>query len=185
MQCALLPSTSLRMSNTRLSPEKWITAGFDALIADGPIALAAEPMARRLKTTKGSFYWHFKDVPAYHAALVRHWHAAALADVMSRLEIKDAAEKRLRAFGRHILNTKSEAALRVWAQTDTIVAASMAEVDAERLTYLQHLLNHFGLRNPAFAQAILATLIGLPEIKAPSDPAAAFDAMVDTILALS
>lgn len=173
------------MSNTRLSPEKWIIAGFDALIADGPAALAAEPMARRLKTTKGSFYWHFKDVPAYHAAIVRHWHANALADVMVRLESGGTPEARLRAFGRHILDTRSEAALRVWAQTDATVAASMAEVDAERLTYLQHLLNQFGLRNPAFAAAILATLIGLPEIKAPSDPITAFDAMVDTILALA
>ena len=185
MQRPLPPSTCMSMSNTRLSPEKWITAGFDALIADGPASLAAEPMARRLNTTKGSFYWHFKDVPAYHVALVRHWHAIALADVMIRLESVEAPDARLRAFGHHILNTKSEAALRVWAQTDAIVAASMAEVDAERLTYLQHLLNQFGLRNPAFAQAILATLIGLPEIKAPSDPQAAFDAMVDTILALA
>lgn len=185
MQCAFPPSNSLGMSNTRLSPEKWINAGFDALIADGPTALAAEPMARRLKTTKGSFYWHFKDVPAYHAALVRHWHALALADVMQRLEETDAPDTRLRNFGHHILDTKSEAALRVWAQTDKIVAASMAEVDAERLTYLQHLLNQFGLRNPAFATAILATLIGLPEIKSPSDPHAAFDALVDTVLALT
>lgn len=185
MQRALSPSTSLGMSNTRLSPEKWITAGFDALIADGPAALAAEPMARRLGTTKGSFYWHFKDVSAYHAALVRHWHAAALADVIQRLESSDSPDTRLRTFGHHILDTKSEAALRVWAQTDAIVATSMAEVDAERLTYLQHLLNQFGLRNPAFATAILATLVGLPEIKAPSDPHAAFDALVDTILALA
>ena len=185
MQCALSPSTSLDMSNTRLSPEKWITAGFEALIADGPAALAAEPMARRLGTTKGSFYWHFKDVPAYHAALVRHWHADALADVMTRLQSEDAPETRLRSFGHHILDTTTEAALRVWAQTDTAVAASMAEVDAERLTYLQHLLNQFGLRNSAFATAILATLIGLPEIKSPTDPHAAFDALVDTILALA
>ena len=185
MQCALSHSTSLRMNNTRLSPEKWITAGFDALIADGPTALAAEPMARRLGTTKGSFYCHFKDVPAYHAALVRHWHAAALADVMQRLQSDEAPDTRLRAFGHHILDTKSEAALRVWAQTDILIATSMAEVDAERLTYLQHLLNQFGLRNPAFASAILATLIGLPEIKAPIDPHSAFDALVDTILALA
>ncbi|MEH6831494.1 TetR/AcrR family transcriptional regulator [Sulfitobacter sp.] len=185
MRRAFPPSTSFGMSNTRLSPEKWITAGFDALISDGPAALAAEPMARRLNTTKGSFYWHFKDVRAYHAALVRHWHGIALADVVSRLESDGTPDAHLRSFGHHILETKSEAALRVWAQTDATVAASMAEVDTERLTYLQHLLNQFGLRNPAFAQAILATLIGLPEIKAPSDPRAAFDALVDTILALS
>jgi AcrR family transcriptional regulator len=173
------------MTSTRLSPEKWITAGFDALCADGPAALAAEPMARRLGTTKGSFYWHFKDVPAYHAALIRHWHARALAEVMAQLEITDAADARLRAFGTAILDSPTETALRVWAQTDEIVAASVAEVDAERLTYLQHLLNQFGLRNPAFAQALLASLAGLPQLRAHTDPDAAFNALVDTILALA
>lgn len=173
------------MTNARLSPEKWITAGFDALCADGPIALAAEPMARRLGTTKGSFYWHFKDVPAYHAALVRHWHADALADVIVQLESTDSTDARLRNFGRNILNTKTEAALRVWAQEDATVAVSVAEVDTERLKYLQHLLNQFGLRNPAFAQAILASLVGLPQMQAPTDTHAAFEALVDTVLALA
>ena len=108
------------MNTTRLSPEKWIDAGFAALCADGPACLAAEPLARRLGTTKGSFYWHFKDVPAYHAALVRQWHAQALADVMTQLEADGASAARLRSFGHRIINTPSEAALRVWAQSNAL-----------------------------------------------------------------
>lgn len=173
------------MTSTRLSPEKWISAGFEALCADGPAALAAEPMARRLGTTKGSFYWHFKDVPAYHAALIRHWHAHALTDVMSQLETTGPPEMRLRAFGHSILRDPSEGALRAWAQTAKIVAASMAEVDAERLTYIQHLLNQFNLRNPAFATAILGTLTGLPQINSATDVHEAFDALLDTVIALA
>jgi len=173
------------MNSTRLSPEKWIDAGFAALCADGPSCLAAEPLARRLGTTKGSFYWHFKDVPAYHAALVRQWHAQALADVVAHLQAGDASDARLRAFGHNILDTPTESALRVWAQSDATVAASIAEVDAERLAYLQLQLNHFGLRNPAFGHAILASLIGLPQIQTSAEPHAAFDALVDTILALA
>jgi len=173
------------MSTTRLSPEKWIDAGFSALCTDGPASLAAEPLARRLGTTKGSFYWHFKDVPAYHAALTRQWHSNALADVVEQLTTEGASDIRLRTFGHNILKSPTESALRVWAQSEPSVAACMAEVDAERLTYLQHLLNHFGLRNPAFAHAILATLIGLPQSHTTTDPQSAFDALVDTILALS
>jgi AcrR family transcriptional regulator len=173
------------MTSTRLSPEKWIATGLDALCADGPSSLAAEPMARRLDTTKGSFYWHFKDVPAYHAALVRHWHTQALAEVVAQLEATGAPDARLRAFGHALLDAPSESALRVWAQSDKHVATIMAEVDAERLTYIQHLINQFGLRNPAFAQAILAALTGLPQLQSVTDPHAAFDALVDTILALS
>lgn len=173
------------MSSTRLSPEKWIDAGFAALSTQGPQALAAEPLARQLGTTKGSFYWHFKDVPTYHAALLRHWHAQALADVVERLGETGPPDTRLRTFGHGILNTSSEAALRVWAQNDSNVADSLAEVDAERFTYLNHLLRQFGLRNPAFGQAILAALIGLPQLQDNVDTIAAFDALVDTIVALA
>lgn len=173
------------MAKIRLSPEKWIDAGFDAICAEGPSCLAAEPMARRLGTTKGSFYWHFKDVPAYHAALVRQWHARALYDVMEHLEAGASAENSLRAIGHDILNSPTETALRVWSLNDPLVAKAMAEVDTERLTYIQHLLNQIGLRNPAFGQSLLAVLTGLPQIKIDSDPHAAFDALVDTVVALS
>ncbi|MEP2921980.1 TetR/AcrR family transcriptional regulator [Sulfitobacter sp.] len=173
------------MNSTRLSPEKWIDAGFAALTAHGPSALAAEPMARALGTTKGSFYWHFKDVPTYHAALVRQWHSQALSDVMTRLTDNNPPDIRLRSFGHSILDNPTETALRVWAQNDSIVAASLNEVDAERLTFLNHLLKQFDLRNPAFGEAILATLVGLPQISADTPSHAAFDALVDTVVALA
>ena len=57
----------------RLSPEDWLKAGLDALAASGPEALKAEPLARALETTKGSFYWHFADVPAFRQALLEFW----------------------------------------------------------------------------------------------------------------
>ncbi len=173
------------MSTSRLSQEKWIDAGFDALNRLGPKALAAEPLARQLGTTKGSFYWHFKDVPAFHAALLQHWHKEALSDVRNLRAADGAADARLRNFGRNVLGDASEAAVRVWAHTDSSVAALLAEVDAERIRYVHLLLKEFGLTNPAFAQAILATLIGLPQVQAKTEQTAAFDALVDTVVALA
>lgn len=173
------------MTAQRLSPEKWIEAGFAALAASGPQALAAEPLARHLGTTKGSFYWHFKDVPTYRAALLREWHAKALADVVNMLQADGPADGRLRTFGRSILDDPVEAALRVWAHGDPNVAEILQEVEAQRLTYVGHLLSQLDLRNPAFAQAMLASLIGLPQLQAPTDRHAALDALVDTIVALA
>ncbi|MEP5729082.1 MAG: TetR/AcrR family transcriptional regulator [Sulfitobacter sp.] len=170
------------MSRARLSPEKWILAGLDALVATGPAALAAEPLARTLKTTKGSFYWHFKDVPAFQDALLTHWHAQALEQVLNQIQDHGDADLRLRAFGHSILNDSVEPKLRIWAQTDPRVAAALREIDAERLQYLTRLLGQLGLRNPDFARAMQATLIGLPFS---NDTAGApFDTLVDTILAL-
>ena len=61
------------MKRIRLNRQSWIDAGLRALVAEGPTALAAEPLARQLGTTKGSFYWHFKDVPDFQKAVIRDW----------------------------------------------------------------------------------------------------------------
>jgi len=171
------------MARTRLSPEKWIDAGFKALSVDGPLALAAEPLARALGTTKGSFYWHFKDVPAFQDALLTSWQARALKHVIDAVQETGDAESRLRTFGQTVLADPVEPKLRIWAQSDTRVATALAEVDAERLQYLGRLLRKMGLGNQNFARALQATLTGLPLMTAQTDPAP-FETLVDTILAL-
>lgn len=169
----------------RLTPEHWLTAGFAALSSRGPTALAAEPLARALGTTKGSFYWHFKDVPAYHNALIAAWRAKAIAALENAVSEATSPDQRLRDFGASLLNNKDEAAFRNWAQTNAHVAGALCTIDAERLTYLTLLLRELGLGNRDFARAIQATLIGLPQLNDGPVQTAPFDTLVDTILALS
>ncbi len=175
------------MTSTRLTLDDWLAAGFDALQRSGQNALAAEPLARRLGTTKGSFYWHFKDVPAYHARLIQNWYDGAMSAMLASLKQDGPANHRLRRFGAELLNDPFEASMRIWAQSNPDVAEALRKVDDERLKYLTTLLNQLGLGNPEFARALLAALIGLPQLS-PDDPkqhAAAFDTLVDTVLALS
>mgnify|MGYP001820637128 CR=1 FL=1 len=75
------------MRKPRLTKEAWINAGLSALKEHGPDALKAEALARRLGTTKGSFYWHFKDIPAYHDALLDVWLASAVDDFSATLNL--------------------------------------------------------------------------------------------------
>lgn len=171
----------------RLKKADWIEGGLEALAADGPGVLAAEPMCRRMGTSKGSFYWHFADVPAFHLALIETWQARALQDLADTVSADTSANQRLRAFGRGVLSDRSESAMRVWGQSDTRVAAALRIVDTERLTYLNLVLRQVGLGNPDFANALLSALIGLPQLKGPDGMAirTAFDALVDTVLALA
>ena len=173
------------MPSKRLTKEKWIAAGLAALSSEGPQALAAEPLARALGTTKGSFYWHFKDVPAFQAAVLAQWRREALAHVIDLLQKEGDADKRLRAFGRAILADKAERSLRIWAVSDARVARICAEVDAERQQYLTTILTKLGLGNADFAAALQAALIGLPQLKGPNTALAPYDTLVDTVLALS
>ncbi|MEP2639326.1 MULTISPECIES: TetR/AcrR family transcriptional regulator [Rhodobacterales] len=172
------------MAAQRLTRQKWIDAGLDALVAHGPVALAAEPLARGLGATKGSFYWHFKDVPALHDAVVRDWQSRALSQIAEALSQTGNVEKRLRAFGKQFLSDRQDPAFRAWAQSAPVVARAVGDVDAERLTYLVNLLAHLGVTNPAFAQSCLGALIGLPQIQGKTKPAQAFETMIDLVLAL-
>ena len=77
--------------------------------------------------------------------------------------------------------------MRIWAQTNPQAAETLRTVDAERLTYLIALLRQLGLGNPDFARALLAALVGLPQLSQddPAQQTATFDILVDTVLALS
>lgn len=175
------------MARARLSPEKWIAAGLKALVKEGPQALAAEPLARALETTKGSFYWHFKDVPAFQAALVEHWRSAALEALAASVASGGSADQRLRQLGRDVLSDRTEAALRTWAQTDPAVAAALRTLDRERLTYITLTLRELGLGNADFGLALQGALAGLPSLpgRSQKDRVAAYDTLVDTVLALT
>lgn len=169
------------MSKQRLNKEKWIAAGLDALNSVGPDGLRAEPLARALGTTKGSFYWHFDDVPAFQAALIGHWQAQALKQIVQELERTGPADDRLRRYGKGLYNDKTERTIRAWAVHEPRVQSALETVDAERLVYIGALMGQLGLSNPAFTEAAYSSLIGGGFLAGESD---GFDALVDLVLAL-
>src|SRR5882724_4708075 len=54
----------------QLSAKDWLDQGLKALARDGFTALKAEPLAKALGVSRGSFYWHFADVEAFHGATI-------------------------------------------------------------------------------------------------------------------
>ena len=70
MGCGLWGGLGAR-TTAWLSVDDRIEAGFAILAAEGIKALKVDRLCRRLSVTKGSFYWHFTDMAAYRAALVR------------------------------------------------------------------------------------------------------------------
>ena len=183
------------MTATRLSPDSWINAGFNALVAQGPSALKAEALARGLKTTKGSFYWHFKDVPAFHDAMLRHWEASSLAALDSALADDGNAVQRLRHFAQSGSSDHGnlaahgaalEPAIRAWAHENETAAATVAHVDTRRMEALDTLLSEIGLSNPELARILYGARLGMAEMSGRDgiDNENALGTLVDLILAL-
>ena len=59
----------------RLTGDDWVAAALELLIADGIEAVQITVLARKLKVTRGSFYWHFDSREALLDALLAEWRA--------------------------------------------------------------------------------------------------------------
>src|SRR4249920_4254226 len=70
----------------QLSARDWLDQGLKALAKSGFTALKAEPLAKAMGVSRGSFYWHFADIGAFHAAILKHWREVAAERVIADLE---------------------------------------------------------------------------------------------------
>ena len=68
-----------------LSRNDWLKAARMALLTGGVEAVRVEKLARNLRVTKGSFYWHFKDREELLDLLLREWEEELLKDIIPRL----------------------------------------------------------------------------------------------------
>ena len=83
-------------SRTRLSREDWIEAALHALADGGPPAVAVERLAARLQTTKGSFYWHFKDREELITEALATWEREETDALIEQMNKIDDPVERLR-----------------------------------------------------------------------------------------
>ncbi len=134
-----------KMSGERLRPTDWLNAGLRTLARAGFTALKADTLSKSLGVSRGSFYWHFADVGAFHAAVLRRWREVALEDIVA--DIEETSGDRLETLIRRGFSTRSnlESAVRAWAFADEKARAAVEAVDAERVRYLNKLLVEAGV----------------------------------------
>jgi AcrR family transcriptional regulator len=135
----------MEMSDDRLTSRDWVKAGLKALAKTGFTALKADALSKGLGVSRGSFYWHFADVGAFHAAVLHRWREVAYENVVR--EIHGTAETRLRALLDRAFRaeTRLERAVRSWATADPRARAMVEAVDTRRLVYIEKLLVEAGV----------------------------------------
>jgi AcrR family transcriptional regulator len=138
-------SSVWKMRDKRLGPAEWVNAGLKALAKSGFSVLKADTLANRLGISRGSFYWHFADVSAFHAAILRRWRKIALENIITELD--STTDDRLETLMRRAFAGGSgiERAVRAWATADGRARAAVEAVDAERIRYLRKLLIDAGV----------------------------------------
>jgi AcrR family transcriptional regulator len=149
----------------QLSAKDWLDAGLKALAANGFTALKADPLAKALKVSRGSFYWHFADLAAYHAAVLDHWREVAAERIIADLESVPKGESPIRLLLSRTFSGRLslEKAVRSWATSDAQARAAVQAIDRRRLDYVEMLLRKAGHRSDiaqARAQILYWAFIG-------------------------
>ena len=131
----------------QLSAGDWLDQGLKTLAKDGFTALKAEPLAKAMGVSRGSFYWHFADIAAYHAAILARWHEVAAEQIIANVEAASKDENPLALLLRRVFSERLtlERAVRSWASVDPAARAAVQAIDRRRLSYVEGLLTQSGL----------------------------------------
>jgi AcrR family transcriptional regulator len=138
----------------QLSAKDWLDQGLKTLAERGFTALKAEPLAKAMGVSRGSFYWHFADIGAFHAAILRHWRDVAAEQVIANLEASSRNDNPLPVLLRQAFAGKQalEKAVRTWATVDPVARSAVQAIDRRRLSYVGSLLERSGA-SPGVARA--------------------------------
>lgn len=131
----------------KLSRLDWLQIASDVLIEGGIDAVRVDPLAKLLKVTRGSFYWHFNDRDELLASILQEWETHNTSDIMDQVEAIEgtAKYKLLKLFEIAAqIDDRLEKAIRVWGVNDERAEAAIARVDQRRLDYLQTLFQQVG-----------------------------------------
>lgn len=140
------------MKNDRPNINKiaWIDAAYDLLIASGVSAVKIVPLAKKLGTSRTSFYWLFKDREEVLAALLDRWerqntHALVLQTERYASSIVEAMLNVFDCwFDPAIFDSEFEYAVRSWSLQDDAVAERVRQADEQRLNALQAMFVRYG-----------------------------------------
>jgi len=140
----------------QLSVQDWLNQGLKTLAASGFTALKAEPLAKAMGVSRGSFYWHFADIGAFHAAILNYWRQVAAEEIIADVEAIAGDESPLPVLLRQAFSGKLalERAIRSWATVDSTARNAVQAIDRRRLDYVESLLRDAGFsRETAQARA--------------------------------
>jgi AcrR family transcriptional regulator len=131
----------------QLSAQDWVDQGLKTLARQGFAALKAEPLAKAMGVSRGSFYWHFADIGAFHAAVLKAWREVAAEAIIAQVGAAEDGENALAVLLRRVFSEKLalERAVRSWAAFDASAKAAVQAIDRRRLDYVEELIRARGV----------------------------------------
>ena len=150
----------------RLGREDWLEHALEVLREEGIQGVRVERLARDLKVTKGSFYWHFSGRQELLSAMAERYAGAHHREIRERLETSGLDDwGQLQQLSREAYEkyAKIDHAMRIWAEDSSETREAIKRSDQKVLRFQQEKLISMGVppaRAKLLARLILCTGLG-------------------------
>ena len=139
-----------------LTKDDWLRAAMEMLRTRGIGGVRVLPLAKNMRVSRGSFYWHFENLQDLQDSMLDWWDREMTDSVIERVETAPRdGQKRLMVAGENILRadlSRYDSAIRSWADGDKKAARVLRRVLRKRLDYIISLFAEAGF-SPAEARA--------------------------------
>jgi len=145
----------VQVNSNRLQREDWVNAAFAAFEKGGVTAVKADPLAKSLGVTRGSFYWHFKNVSELMQAVLTKWKTDQTDAVIAANEREGgtAGARLLRLLKFCAADDGGfEMGIRSLMQTNANIEELVASIDETRMAYMTDLMVEMGKSRSAAAR---------------------------------
>lgn len=134
-----------------LQPTDWIQAALAKLSELGIDAVRVEVLARDLRVSKGSFYWHFRDRADLLEKTLACWEEREINLLDLDANAASAATRwaRIVQAASDPSRIQLEASMRSWARRDEAVARRVVAVELRKAAVIANVLQEVGFAPPA------------------------------------
>jgi AcrR family transcriptional regulator len=145
-----------RMARRRRAPqeplgrEAWLQAARSALIEEGTAGIEINKLAKRLRVSRGGFYWFFASRAQLLDELLAHWAdtSTVLFERICKSDGRSGVEKYQALMDLWIeekeYDPKWDGAIRDWARTSTAVLKVVHAVDDQRIAFIERIFADLG-----------------------------------------
>ena len=137
-------------SGWRGSEDFWLDAAYEMLVESGVESVKVMSLAKRLKVSRTSFYWHFANRDELLAALIKRWQEKNTGNLIAQTKLyaETITEAVLNLFDcwldTYLFDAQMDFAIRNWAQQSTELKAILEQTDADRMEAIRSLFERFG-----------------------------------------
>lgn len=139
------------MTPKRFTRQDWLMLGLKVLRQEGPGGLTVEEICNHAQKTRGSFYFHFENVEAFHVALVTVW-KAEFTDKLAMTTPKRTGSNDLLNQLAVRVDPRLETGIRQLALLHPSVRETVQAADEARVTWLSRLYEESGAYTRSEAQ---------------------------------